>query len=163
MNSVETMSGRQTVLMDQRGRISFPAAFRAVIGDSLFISPAENDREMLVVRSLAGFNAECDRIREEFRGRGFDEEDVNDEVRDFSSMTQMVSPDKNGRITVDGDLIKYAKLKGRVVVVGMQSFAELWDEGKLLEHEEKRKQLRQLRRRQKEAEKAARLAGKETE
>ncbi|MBR3267999.1 MAG: hypothetical protein IKI58_04635 [Oscillospiraceae bacterium] len=158
-----TMSGKQTVLKDQRGRISFPAAFRAAIGETLYISPAENNRRILVVRSEAGFNAECNRIREVFRANGNDEEDINDEVRDFSSMTQKVNPDKNGRITIDEDLIDFAELKEKVVVVGMQSFAELWDEGKFRAHEEKRQMIREQRRRQKDAEKAARLIAKDSE
>ncbi|MBR6107464.1 MAG: hypothetical protein IKQ39_05600 [Oscillospiraceae bacterium] len=152
-----SMSGRQTVLMDQRGRISFPSGFRASIGEVLYISPAQDERPVLVVRSAAGFDAECDRIRAVCTEAGFDEEDTVDEVRDFTMDTVRISPDKNGRITLPAELIRYAGFTDKVVVVGVQDFAELWDEKTLAAHEAARRQLRQLRRRKKEAAKAARL------
>ena len=157
MGQTNSMSGKQTVLMDQRGRISFPSAFRAVIGEVLFISPGSDERKVLVVRSAEGYDQECDRIREHFSKLGWEEEDINDEIRDFTGSTARISPDKNGRITLPEELKDYAEFQSKVVVVGVQNFAELWDEQRFLKHEEERKALRMLRRKAKEAEKAARL------
>jgi len=153
-----SLSGRQTVLMDQRGRISFPSGFRAAIGETLYISPAQDDRQVLVVRSEEGFDAECERIRAVCNEKGYDEEDTVDEIRDFTMDTVRISPDKNGRITLPAELIEYAGFQSKVVVVGVQNFAELWDEDALAKHEAARRELRQLRRKKKEADKAARTA-----
>ena len=147
-----TMSGRQTVLMDGRNRISFPAGFRAVIGDWLFVSPDRFERHYLVVRSQSDYNAELARLEQTTREQweGADPEEIEDEVEDvrrmFGAMTLKVSPDKNGRITLSDELMKYAGLGTRVAVVGVGSYAELWDEETLDKHLAERAEARARRR-----------------
>ena len=147
-----TMSGRQTVLMDGRNRISFPAGFRAVIGDWLFVSPDRFERHYLVVRSQADYNAELERltasVREQFADEDPDiiEDEVEDVRRMFGARTLKVSPDKNGRITLNDELMQYAGLTTRVAVVGVGSYAELWDEETLDQHLAARAEARARRR-----------------
>lgn len=159
-----TMSGRQTVLMDGRNRISFPAGFRAVIGDWLYVSPDRFERHYLVVRSLADYNAELDRLaeaaREQFEGEEPEiiEDEVEDARRMFGAMTLKVSPDKNGRITLTNELMDYAGLKTRVAVVGVGTYAELWDEEKLEQHLAERAKVRARKRAKLEEAKRAKRA-----
>lgn len=152
------MSGKQTVQMDQRGRISFPSAYRAAIGEILYISPDQENRGYLVVRSENGFQAELDRIRQECLEAGYDQEDIRDELRDYAKETAKIPPDKNGRITLTADLISYAGLNDKVVVVGVGEEAELWDEEQLAAYDKQRAELRARRRAKKDAQKAAKLA-----
>ena len=152
------MSGNQTVLMDQRGRISFPAAYRAAIGELLFISPDQKGRGYLIVRSEEGYKAELKRIEQECIEDGLDDEDTSDEVRDYAKDTSRIPPDKNGRITLVSALIEYAGLSDKVVVIGVGEYAELWDEDRLTAYEKQRAELRARRRAKKDREKAARLA-----
>lgn len=158
MDGQTYMSGRQTVLMDQRGRISFPAAFRYAIGDALYTSPDAGDRGFLVVRSEAGYRAELDRIRQEYIDKGYDDEDVKDELRDYAKDTVRIPPDKNGRITLPEQLIAYAGFSDKVVVVGVGEYAELWSEERLVAYEAEREELRAQRRAKKDRERKARLA-----
>ena len=151
------MSGRQTVLMDQRGRISFPAAFRSSVGDTLYTSPDSGNRGFLVVRSEAGYRTELERIKQEFIDRGYDDEDVKDELRDYGKDTERIPPDKNGRITIPERLVAYAGLSGKVVVVGVGEYAELWSEERLLAYEKEREELKARRRAKKDRERKARL------
>ena len=58
------MSGRQTVQLDQRNRISYPVSYRNAIGDILFISPDQRSRGYLVMRSKEGYEKELDRIEQ---------------------------------------------------------------------------------------------------
>ena len=73
----------------------------------------------------------------------------------FGAMTQKVSPDKNGRITLGDELMKYAGLKTRVAVVGVGSYAELWDEETLEKHLAARAEARARRREKLEESKRA--------
>lgn len=165
MEQQGTMSGRQTVVMDGRNRISFPSGFRAVIGDWLFISPDQSERNYLVVRSEAGYNAELDRVEKEARALWEGElpeliqDAAEDARRDFGGSTIKVSPDKNGRITISDELKQYAGFSDHVVVVGVGAYAELWDEEKLNKHLAERAEERKRRRAQLDAAKRARLAG----
>ena len=152
------MSGKQTVQMDQRGRISFPAAYRAVIGNTLYITPDQGERGYLIVRSEQGYEAEVERITAECRAEGCDFEDLVNEVTDFTSRTVNTPADKNGRVTLDSELVKYAGLSGKVVVVGVGDFALIWDEARYEAHEKERAELRACRRAKKDRDKAAALA-----
>lgn len=126
--AVSSMSGSYAVLVDARGRLSFPAPLRSAIGDTLYISPDEKFREALVVRDEAGYVACCDRIREEGEKRGDHYLDIDDDVLNFCANTATVVPDKNGRITLPANLMKYAKItSGKAIVIGRVTHAEIWD------------------------------------
>lgn len=158
MDGQTSMSGSQTVLMDQRGRISFPAAFRYAIGEALYTSPDAGNRGFLVVRSEKGYNEELERIKQAFIAEGCDDEDVKDELRDYAKDTARIPPDKNGRITIPEQLIAYAGFSDKVVVVGVGNYAELWSEERLKAYEAEREELRAQRRAKKDRERKAKLA-----
>ena len=130
MEPLRIMNGQHTMLMDKRGRISFPAAFRTVIGNSLWISPDLDGIGHLVVRSEEGFQKEYNKIEEDGEKNGSDRKYINWLRRVFTGRTDCVSPDGNGRITLNASLIEYAGLKpgGRVLVIGVGAYAEIWDE-----------------------------------
>ena len=158
-----SLSGQYTVLMDARGRISFPAPFRAAIGETLYISP-NLYQKILVVRSEADYIAFSDHIREEGIKNGDHEDDILEDIRDFCRMTAMVSPDKNGRITVPDELIRHAGIKsGKAVVIGLVDHAEIWDSEELAAYEKKREETRERRRLLREKERAARYRAHEKE
>lgn len=153
-----SMSGQQAVVMDARGRISFPMQFRSVIGEALFVSPDTGYRGYLVVRSEEGYNTYRQQLYDEGTARGDDPEDVIDDVRDFAMATANLSPDKNGRITLTDKLIEHAGLTGRVVVIGVGDYAEIWDADKLAAYEQRRAEEKAKRRAKKDAERRERLA-----
>lgn len=158
-----SMSGRQSVLMDQRGRISFPSGYRSAIGEWLYISPDQRSRHYLVVRSQEGYDAELARIEQDCREQNpdMDAEDLADEIHDarveFAGQTQKTQPDKNGRITIDGKLVEYAGLEKNVAVIGVGEYAELWDETKFDEFMRERAAEKERRRAKREALKRARI------
>lgn len=164
-----SMSGKQSVLMDQRGRISFPSGYRSAIGEWLYISPDQSSRHYLVVRSQEGFDAEIAHIKEICREQNADldpeelEEEIHDSCVEFTGQTQKTQPDKNGRITIDSDLVKYAGLEKNVIVVGVGDYAELWNEEKFHAFMEARAAEKERRRAKREAAKRARLAAETAE
>ncbi len=159
-----SMSGKQTVLMDNRGRISFPASFRSAIGETLFISPDSRYRNILVVRNEEGYNAYKRFIQEEGEKNGDDYEDIEEDVRDFCGDTARVVPDKNGRITLPSELIERADLtSGKAVIIGMVDYAEIWDGDVYAAYEAERRKTREERRRLLEKERAAKRRRKAEE
>ena len=79
-------------------------------------------------------------------------------------MTAMVSPDKNGRITVPDELIRHAGItSGKAVVIGLVDHAEIWDSEELAAYEKKREETRALRRALREQERAARYRAHQKE
>lgn len=155
------MSGRQTVQLDQRNRISYPVSYRNAIGDILFISPDQRSRGYLVMRSKEGYEKELDRIEQECTKQGDDREEIEDARRDFAGATQNPVPDKNNRITLNKELIEYADLKGAVVIIGIGEYAEIWDADRLKAYEEERARLKAAKRAKKDAEKRAKMAAEE--
>ena len=96
--------------------------------------------------------------RQEFIDYGYDDEDVKDELRDYGKDTVRIPPDKNGRITLPEQLIRYAGFSDKVVVVGVGEYAELWSEDRLVAYEAEREELKAKRRAKKDRERKARLA-----
>lgn len=151
------MSGQQAVSMDNRGRISFPMQFRNVIGEQLYVSPDTEYRGYLVVRNEEGYNAHQRFLHDEGVKNGDDPEDIREEIRDFAMDTAMLSPDKNGRITLTETLIAHAGLTGKVVVIGIGEEAEIWDADKLAAYQERRREEKARKRAKKDADRKARL------
>lgn len=164
-----SMSGKQAVLMDLRGRISFPSGYRSAIGEWLYISPDQSGRHYLVVRSQEGFDAELEHIKQICREQNPDlepeelEDEIHDACLEFSGQTQKTQPDKNGRITIDSELVAYAQLEKNVIVVGVGAYAELWNEEKFKEFMIARAAEKERRRAKREAAKRARIAAETAE
>ena len=111
--ALSSMSGKYYVQMDQRGRISVPSIIRTSIGDTLYISADQRSRHHLVIRSEEGFKAELERIREMCIAQNQDIlepdellDEIEDARRDFTAFTQKTSPDNDGRLTVDQDVVE---------------------------------------------------------
>lgn len=155
------MSGRQTVQLDQRNRISYPVNYRNAIGETLFISPDQRSRGYLIMRSKEGFEKELERIEQECIEQGDDREEIEDARRDFAGATQNPTPDKNNRITLNKELIEYAGLQGAVVIIGVGEYAEIWDADRLQAYEEERARLKAIKRAKKDAAKRAKMTAEE--
>ena len=149
------MSGRQTVQLDQRNRISYPVSYRNAIGDAVFISPDQRSRGYLIMRSKEEYEKELNRIESECKEQGEDREEIEDARRDFAGATQNPVPDKNNRITLNKELIEYAGLHAAVVIIGIGEYAEIWDADRLHAYEEERARLKAIKRARKDAEKRA--------
>lgn len=157
-----SLANRQTVQLDERGRLSYPQQYRSRIGDELYISPDDRNRGFLVIRSEEGFVRNMEKIAAEREAKGDTPEEVEDAVRDFTMYTAAVSPDKNGRLTLPKELKEYAGIdtrenvpkeeRGRVVFVGLGDHAEIWVETRLKAYEEKRKRERDIVRKREDAE-----------
>jgi len=123
---VERLKGQSEVTLDEKGRISLPAALRRALGDAeltlkpcdyeecLWLFPTSVYQEMLAEYSKnTNILSKKDR---DFRRRLFNSQDV--EI------------DKAGRIPIPQTYREFAKLYKDCLVFGQGEYIEIWDKEK---------------------------------
>ena len=108
-------------VLDNKGRLTIPAKFRAEL-DSTLVVTRGLDR-CLAVYPIAEWNHLAERAS--------DLPMTNRQARAFRRLlfanASDVSPDGQGRILIPPNLRDYADLDGDVVVVGIDRYIELWN------------------------------------
>jgi len=120
--TVSRFLGRYDHQMDEKGRVSLPAAFREGEGGGQFIL-IQWDKPFLTLFPLdvwAGVQNEL------LDYRGSDRRRWN-WVRQILAKAVEVSPDKQGRILIPAWLQEAGSLKGTVVLNGVLDRIEIWD------------------------------------
>ena len=115
--------GRYNNSIDSKGRVVIPAKFREILsegGDSFVV--CRGGESNLYVFSMPDF--------EEFAESLSDPEKTDPQawqLRQFFLLSASeVEPDKQGRILIGEDLLKYAGIEKDVVVVGNGKHIEIW-------------------------------------
>lgn len=114
--------GQYEYSLDDKGRVSLPAAFRKEAGESSFVLLAW-DKDFLSLFPQAAWEVIQARMP------GFKEQgpDHGKFARRISASAVEVTPDKQGRILVPTRLQEWAQLKGDVLIVGNITTIELWN------------------------------------
>ncbi len=114
--------GRYDFQMDEKGRVSLPAAFRR---------EAEGDRFILLQWEKPYLTLFPESVWEEVQTRLLEyrrkEPDSWTYVREITSKAVDVSPDKQGRILIPAWLQEAASLEGTVVMSGVIDRIEIWE------------------------------------
>ena len=119
-------SGRHEHMLDEKGRVSVPAAFRRQItGDDLYLNLGMDgclelyspEKWQLLREGLGRLN------RKEEKQRFF--------IRRFTSHLRPVAIDAQGRISIPADLLALAGIGSVVVFLGQMDSMELWDPARL--------------------------------
>lgn len=111
--------GEYNYTIDEKGRLNFPARFREKMGAAFVVTRWLDD-------CLVAFpEEEWQRITETLRGKSMVR--TRDIQRFLYSAAEEVSPDKQGRILLGPALRSHAGLKKEVTVIGVGSYAEIWD------------------------------------
>lgn len=105
--------------MDVKGRMSFPAKLREVIGERFIVTKGIDG--CLFVYSMEDFEAKAQKIKSLplAKARALQ--------RSFMGWACEVEADKQGRILVPASLREVAKLEKDIVVVGVSDRCEIWD------------------------------------
>lgn len=122
--------GRFNHNIDEKGRITLPAAFREMLGENPFILSGFDGN--LSIMSFTRFQLLRDKIYSQNMA------DINSRrLRRliFSTATQLEF-DKNGRFVIPQPLRDIAKLDGNVLVMGVGKDIELWNPELYEEQEE---------------------------
>ncbi len=113
--------GTYTPKLDDKGRLFLPAHFRKDLAEGLVVTRGQE--RCLTVWSMEDFN----RLTERLRQAPITNKGTRDYVRMLFAAAQQEVPDKQGRITIPGQLREYASLQKDVMVIGAMNRVEIWD------------------------------------
>lgn len=105
--------------LDTKGRINVPAKFREDFGDRFIITRGLDN--CIAMYSLAEWKVWEDKLK------ALPDSKARNLKRFFFAGATEAEPDKQGRIVLPPMLRKYASLDQRVVVIGANDRAEIWD------------------------------------
>lgn len=108
--------------LDDKNRISIPSKWRSVLGKKVVVTSGLD--KSLFVFSLK----EWQKIAEKLSSLSFTNKDTRSFTRFMLSNAFDTDLDSVGRILVTGELKNFADIKKKVVLVGMHSRVEIWDE-----------------------------------
>lgn len=112
-------TGEYAHSVDSKNRIFVPAKFREELGDT-FIVARDIRGERLKIYSLEGWQEYIAPIMSQERRLS------EKAIRYLHRNASQVSPDSQGRILIPRDLLDYAKIAKEAVIVGCNSYAEIW-------------------------------------
>lgn len=115
----DTLMGTFNLTMDQKGRMSFPAKLREIIGSRFIVTRGLDG--CLYVYSRKEFKAKTDALKSlpMTGARAF--------LRSFVGYATVCEADKNGRILIPQSLRECAGLTKEIVVAGLIDRCEIWD------------------------------------
>ena len=112
--------GEYTHVIDDKGRLTIPAKYRAMVAQGLVVTRGFDQNLMLF--PLDGWEDLAARIAQ----RPLSDESVRAFRRRVFSGAVDLSPDRQGRILLPQYLRDFAGINGEVVIAGMFNYMEIW-------------------------------------
>lgn len=106
--------------IDEKGRLTIPAKFRAGLEDGLVITRGID--RCLVVYPME----EWERLAEKVSALPMTDRSARAFRRLVFASASDAIPDKNGRVLIPPSLREYAALDGEVIVTGLNTYVEVW-------------------------------------
>ncbi|MEN3183428.1 MAG: division/cell wall cluster transcriptional repressor MraZ [Atribacterota bacterium] len=108
--------------VDEKGRIILPSAFREKLQGTLYLSRG-------IERCIFLYPEDSwKHLYEKIVSLSLTRRETRDFARLFLSTVALVTPDSQGRISLPGYLREYARIGRRVVLIGVGTRVEIWDE-----------------------------------
>ena len=117
--------GRYNYTVDAKGRVNIPARFRKTLppeADDTFIITVGPEKCLLAVPL-----SEWSEIEKTLPRFTFGNENLRKFVRLFYNNSCESQCDKQGRITISPELLKYAEIEKDVVIAGSKNIIEIWN------------------------------------
>lgn len=116
---IKRLMGNSLNTMDSKGRLVIPANMREILGESFVVTISP--KPCLTIYPLDKWEAMAEAMEE----LTFSESESLSLLFAFGTPLE---PDAQGRVLLSSALIKQAGLKKRVMIVGNNTTAEIWDE-----------------------------------
>jgi MraZ protein len=113
--------GRYEHTIDEKGRMTIPARYRELLGDSPYVMHGLFDHNLLVMTAIT-FEILYDRLSE----MSAINEDANDLWHLVFPNAEQLEKDKVGRILIPSPMREFAQLSDTAVVLGVGRFFEIW-------------------------------------
>ncbi|MBC7217062.1 MAG: division/cell wall cluster transcriptional repressor MraZ [Candidatus Caldatribacterium sp.] len=114
--------GQYSHNVDEKGRIIIPSAFREELQGTLYLSRGIERCIFLYPESS------WKSLYEKITSLSLTRKETRDFARLFLSTVAVVTPDSQGRISLPAYLREYAAIDRRVVLIGVGTRVEIWDE-----------------------------------
>lgn len=122
--------GQYSHNVDEKGRIIIPSAFRESLQGTLYLSRGIERCVFLYPEHS------WKSLYEKITSLSLTRKETRDFARLFLSTVAMVTLDSQGRISLPMYLREYARIERRVVLIGVGTRIEIWDEGVWKEYAE---------------------------
>jgi MraZ protein len=113
--------GEYTHTIDDKGRVTIPARFRAELAAGLVVTRGFDQNLMIYPIG------EWQEMAERLASRPVSDESVRAFRRRIFAGAQDLEPDRQGRIILPQVLREFAGIDGEVVIVGNYDYVELWN------------------------------------
>jgi len=117
--------GRYKYTVDDKGRVNIPSKFRKALppeSNDTFITTVGPDRCLLVIPL-----SEWHEIEKSLPRFTFDKENLRKFVRLFYNNSCESKTDKQGRIAISPELLRYAEIEKEAIIAGSKNIIELWN------------------------------------
>jgi MraZ protein len=114
--------GQYTHSIDNKKRLSLPVKFRKILSDKVIMTRGLDSCVFLYTLG------EWEKIAEKMASSSVGSRESRDMNRFFLSGAVEVDVDSSGRVLVPDYLKEFAKLDSKVVLAGLYSRIEIWDE-----------------------------------
>ena len=115
--------GQYEGIVGEKSRIALPKKLREIIGSKLIITLGYENS--LIIVSEAGWKA----LLEGTEGRPFIQKPARETQRYLLGGATFIELDIKGRFVIPDYLRRFAKIKGKVIFLGLSRYVELWDKG----------------------------------
>jgi MraZ protein len=113
--------GEYNHTIDEKGRLTIPAKFRAELAGGLVVTRGFDQNLMMF--PLAGWQELADQVTQ----RPLSNEDMRLFRRRLFAGAVDLEPDRQGRIVLPAYLREFAGINGDVIVAGLYNYIEVWN------------------------------------